>query len=143
MGHIGPVEDAARLDHVTGTDAYLAPEQAAVKRLGPPGTPADMFGLGATLYEALTGVRPFPKPAARGDRSGDGSPVPEELWPQLVEDPLPMPRAIPEVVADPIVACLDRDPAARPTPAGLAERLEPLVDALPKPVLGGLRAKLR
>jgi hypothetical protein len=41
---------------VLGTPGYLAPEQA--KGLVP-GPPADMFGLGATLYYAIEGVGPF------------------------------------------------------------------------------------
>ncbi|GAB1643567.1 protein kinase domain-containing protein [Krasilnikovia sp. MM14-A1259] len=45
---------------VMGTPGYLAPEQAAGHT---PGPPADMFGVGATLYFAVEGVGPF----ARGD----------------------------------------------------------------------------
>ena len=131
------VADAAQLDHVTGTDAYLAPEQADPPASGSPGTPADIFGLGATLFEGLTGERPFTK--------GLGSPgaLPSEQWPQLVDDPRPLPRGVHPAVSGPILACLDRDPASRPTAAELAGLLEPLVDQLPKPVLGGIRAKLR
>jgi serine/threonine protein kinase len=128
---------AAELDHVVGTDAYLAPEQADPPRTGSPGSPADIFGLGATLYEALSGLRPF----AAGSR--EPMAPPHEKWPQLVDDPAPLPRGVPEVVAAPILACLERDPAARPTAAELADELQPLVEALPRPVLGGLRAKLR
>jgi serine/threonine protein kinase len=131
------LDAAARLDHVTGTDAYLAPEQADPPRSGRPGSPADIFGLGVTLYEGLTGERPFRK----GSRDKDAAP--EDSWPQLVEAPAPLPGDIPEFVASPILACLDPEPSGRPTAAELADRLQPLVEALPRPVLGGLRAKLR
>ena len=131
------LDAAAELDHVVGTDAYLAPEQADPPRTGAPGSPADIFGLGATLYEALTGLRPF----LEGSR--ESAALPHEKWPQLVDDPAPLPRGVPEVVAAPVLACLARDPAARPTAAELADQLQPLVEALPRPVLGGLRAKLR
>jgi serine/threonine protein kinase len=130
-------EDAARLDHVVGTDAYLAPEQADPPTSGVPGSPADIFGLGVTMYEALTGERPF----SDGERSS--SAAPERQWPQLVEDPKPLARGVPPVVAEPILACLDRDPGARPSAAELAGVLVPLVESLPRPVLGGIRAKLR
>ncbi|GGQ48673.1 protein kinase domain-containing protein [Couchioplanes azureus] len=45
---------------IIGTPGYLAPEQA--KGL-PPGPPADVFGLGATLYYAVEGVGPFQREA--------------------------------------------------------------------------------
>ncbi len=52
------VAEAAALRSVVGTDAFMAPEQAAPDgRIGPA---ADVFGLAATLYIGLTGSRPFP-----------------------------------------------------------------------------------
>ncbi|HEX2177606.1 MAG TPA: serine/threonine-protein kinase [Nocardioidaceae bacterium] len=130
------VEAAARLTHVIGTDAYLPPEQADPQRTGVPGPPADVWGLGATLFEAAAGYRPFE----------DGSPDEEapltERFPQLVTAPFELPEDFPEQVVKPVYACLEYDPANRPTPAELAGVLEPLVDALPKPKLGGFKPKL-
>jgi serine/threonine protein kinase len=130
-------EECATLDHVVGTDAYMAPEQCDPPRTGIPDTPADIFGLGATMFEAASGFRPFPK------GSDDQSALPHERWPQLGGDPLPLPRTVPDVVAKPIMACLERRSENRPTAAELAAQLQPLVESLPRPVLGGLRAKLR
>ena len=50
------LEQCARLRSPVGTKAYMAPEQAAVpsELLGPP---ADIWGLGATLYEAVSAER--------------------------------------------------------------------------------------
>lgn len=127
------VEHAAELEDVVGTDAYLAPEQADPPRSGQPGTPADIWGLGVTLFEAAAGRRPF------ADGVRDEEAAPELRWPQLVERPDPLPTMVPDAVAKIVLACLDTDPQARPTPAELAALLEPLVDALPRPRLGGIR----
>lgn len=128
-----PVEAAARLDYTVGTDRYLAPEQADPPHSGVPGPPADVFGLGATLFEAHAGYRPYE------DGSTDPDASPGERWPQLRLDPLPLPDTTPDELAKPLLACLEHDPANRPTAAELAEAFEPLLAALPKPVLGGFR----
>lgn len=131
------VVEAADLDHVVGTDAYMAPEQCDPPTTGRPGPPADIWGLGATLFEACAGYRPF----ARGVADDD---APAELrWPQLTDHAAALPRSVPDLIAKPIMTCLDPDPAARPAAAELAHELEPLVAALPKPVLGGFKPKLR
>jgi serine/threonine protein kinase len=115
-----------------GTDAYMAPEPcdpaAAPGRLGPP---ADVFGLGATLFHALTGRRPFPRPPARpeADRA--------ERFPQLVRAPEPLGRRVPGALAEAIMATLAPAPEDRPAAAELARALEPLVAALPQRMVLG------
>jgi eukaryotic-like serine/threonine-protein kinase len=129
------VERAAELDHVVGTDAYLAPEQCDPPRSGQPAPPADIWGLGVTMFEALAGYRPF------ADGTPHVGPL-ENRWPQLAGDVTQLPKRVADIVAKPILACLDPDPTSRPTPMELAGMLEPLVVALPRPRLGGFRPRL-
>ncbi len=122
-----PVAEARRLPAPVGTDAYMAPEQCEPGR-GAIGPPADVWGLGATLHQALTTRRPFPRAdgAAR-------SAVAEERWPQLARPPAPLPASVPPRLAELVLSALDPDPAARPTAAALAAGLEPLVAAVSRP----------
>lgn len=129
------LDAAAALDHVVGTDYYLAPEQADPRR-EPVGPPADVWGLGATLFEACAGFKPW---SSRDFTGADGRP----RWPQLDSPPRAFPRDVPPLLADLILACLARSPADRPTPAQIAQAVEPLIARLPKPVLGGFRPKIR
>ena len=131
-----PLERASRMRGAVGTDATMAPEQCDPARLGPVGSPADVFGLGATLFMAVAGRRPFPR--ARGDRD---SPVPEVRWPQLRHDAEPLPPGVPRQFGDLVMAMLDRDPAARPTALSVIERLEPLVATLPRKMVLAKRAR--
>ena len=125
---------AAELRSHVGTDAYMAPEQCDPERLGPVGPPADIWGLGVTLYRAATGELPFGEPGA--DVSAGA-----ERWPQLDRDPR-WPERVPDSVAALIMLCLERDPERRPGPAGLHEALEPILGALPKPRLSRLKPRL-
>jgi len=129
------LEAAGRLEHVVGTDSYLAPEQAD-PTTEPPGTPADVFGLGATLYESCAGYTPW----SSRDLIGEGG---SRTYPQLHKPPRDLPRQVPPVIADLVLACLARRPEDRPTASEVAESVEPLIARLPKPVLGGFRPAKR
>jgi serine/threonine-protein kinase len=130
-------DQAAELKEPIGTDAYMAPEQCDPSR-APVGPEADVFGLAATLYQAITGKRPYPRPA---DYDAND---PEQRFPQLVTDPAPFEPGISRDLERVILRRLDHDPSARGTAAALALDLEPFVAALPtRPVLGKLRPRLR
>lgn len=130
------VAQCAQLRSAVGTDAYMAPEQARPGEDVAIGPPADVWGLGVTLFEALAGERPF----KRGHRE---STVPGERFPQLVEQPCPLGPKVPDVLAEPIMSCLVRDPAERPTAGELADRFEIVLDRLPKPSLAKLKPRVR
>jgi eukaryotic-like serine/threonine-protein kinase len=129
--------DAAGLRTQVGTDAYMAPEQCDPERLGPVGPAADVWGLGVTLYRAATGGLPYSAP------SEDHEAPLEARYPQLAERALPPEAAIPPEVAEAIMDCLAFEPGLRPAPGELAERLEPVLGALPKPRLSRLKPRLR
>jgi serine/threonine protein kinase len=131
------VEDAARLRHAIGTDGYMAPEQCAPDPATPVGPPADVFGAGATLYEAATGRPPFPRP--EGARA---SPDPAVRFPQLRGEPVALPQALPAPFARLVKEMLARDPADRPTAREAAEALEPLVAAVPERLVRSRRGGL-
>lgn len=63
------LERAARTSGPLGTDPYMAPEQC-VEAPAPPGIgpAADAWGLGATLFHAAGGEKPFPPPVGRRGR---------------------------------------------------------------------------
>ncbi|MBI2827574.1 MAG: tetratricopeptide repeat protein [Planctomycetia bacterium] len=77
-----------------GTPGYMAPEQAE-GRLGDIGAATDVYGLGAVLYEALTGGRPF---AGASDA--------DCVRRILNEEPARLTRANPRVPSDLEAICL-------------------------------------
>jgi serine/threonine protein kinase len=123
-------ERAARIGGTVGTDAYMAPEQcdteAYAGRIGPP---ADVWGLAATLFHAVAGHTPFPRPKEARD-----SEDPRERFPQLWRDPEPLPRDTPEALVELLLAGLEKDPDRRPAASELAVALEPLVAELPRKI---------
>ena len=100
----------------SGSPPYMSPQQA----IGEPSTPQDdIYGLGATIYDLLTGKPPFYSgdifrqietrtPPSMGDRRREFDlsmrPVPPE-WESLVAD------------------CLAKDPAARPLSAAAVAKM--------------------
>jgi eukaryotic-like serine/threonine-protein kinase len=128
------LERAERTVGPLGTDPYMAPEQCVEdESFGPIGPAADSWGLGATLFHAIAGEKPFPKGA--GD---DGA----ERFPQLVEEPGPLPSHVPAELCDLVLELLDRDPSARPSCGETVERLQPLVAVQPRKLKLGRRGAL-
>jgi len=101
---------------VLGTPSYMAPEQAAgdTKRIGPG---ADIYSLGAILYELLTGRRPF-----------EGTTVMEtfmKLATQAAEPPSRLNSFVPSSLDAICLKCLEKDPERRYASAlELAQHLE-------------------
>jgi serine/threonine protein kinase len=123
------VERARTLRGPIGTDAYMAPEQCGVEGRGEIGPPADVWGIGATLYEAATGSLPF------GRGSADG--VASERFPQLIGTPPPLPREVPSGVAGAVMAALAPRPQDRPTAAEVASSIDEDFERLPRRLLLG------
>jgi eukaryotic-like serine/threonine-protein kinase len=130
------LERAKRLRDYIGSNAYMPPEQCVPEENV--GAPADVWGLGATLYHAVAGRRPFSKP-----RSRDDSDPPELRFPQLTEEPRPWPVRVPESLSHAIHACLQKHPDDRPTARELALMLEPAVADLPAKLVLGRRGARR
>jgi eukaryotic-like serine/threonine-protein kinase len=129
-------ERAARVREPIGTNAYMPPEQCVPN--GDIGPPADVWGLGATLYHAVAGQRPFRKPVSTGHDAD-----PEERFPQLVDDVRPWPVRVPAALSKAILSCLRPDPAERPAASELAQSLQPAVAALPSRLVLGRRGARR
>jgi eukaryotic-like serine/threonine-protein kinase len=120
------VDDARNLRSAIGTDAYMAPEQCVPGSSVRAGTASDIWGAGATLYEAAVGQVPFPRASEAAS-----SPDPAVRFPQLVLDAQAMPAHLPHAFANLVRRMLSRDPVDRPNAREAAEALEPLVAAVP------------
>ena len=113
-----------QLGTVLGSAPYLSPEQTAGKEAT---VAADLYSLGAVLYELLTGRPPLQAASlaelARLHREGVIVPV-REVEP-----------AVPQRVEAVVMRCLAREPAFRPASAAeLGNELGEAIDAPTKPV---------
>ncbi|EYF00055.1 Hypothetical protein CAP_1406 [Chondromyces apiculatus DSM 436] len=108
---------------ILGTPAFMAPEQAAgmVRTLD---RRTDVYGLGATLYDVLTGRPPF---------IADG--LLDLLAKIKTDDPLPLRKRDPHIPRDLeaiVLRCLEKDPGARYDSArALGDDLQRFLDGDP------------
>jgi tetratricopeptide (TPR) repeat protein len=108
-----------------GTPHYMAPEQIE----GTAGTPADMWALGATLYEAVEGHRPF-----------DGSSITAVLAGILTRPSAPPQHAGP--LRDLLDALLSKDPAGRPRARAVVSALAAATGQAEASARAGMHAEI-
>jgi serine/threonine-protein kinase len=112
----GGAADEPQTGGILGTPSYMAPEQAE-GGIGPVGPALDVYGLGAILYEFLTGHPPF-----------EGNSPHEVLQHVRLREPVPPSRwraDVPRDLETICLRCLDKDPAQRYGSAeALAEDLQ-------------------
>ena len=117
---IAKIEDLPGLTEtgrVVGTAAYVSPEQARGERLD---GKSDVYSLGCSLYELLTGAAPF-----RGSGSADVASA------RLREPPVPPRRILPIIsvgMEDVVLRAMALDPRDRPDAAALATALGGLTE---------------
>jgi signal transduction histidine kinase len=113
---------------IVGTLAYLAPEQTG--RTGRPvDQRADLYALGATLYELATGSPPF--------GSGDPLRVIHDHLARMPAPPIELNPALPGHLSEIILHLLEKDPENRyQTAEGVVHDLQRLGDAAADPAAG-------
>eukprot|EP00281_Chroomonas_sp_CCMP1168_P029703 CAMPEP_0206251608 /NCGR_PEP_ID=MMETSP0047_2-20121206/22121_1 /ASSEMBLY_ACC=CAM_ASM_000192 /TAXON_ID=195065 /ORGANISM="Chroomonas mesostigmatica_cf, Strain CCMP1168" /LENGTH=327 /DNA_ID=CAMNT_0053677585 /DNA_START=33 /DNA_END=1013 /DNA_ORIENTATION=+ len=101
------VEGRGGADDVAGTPYWMAPE---VIEMSPASTASDIWGVGATIIELLTGAPPYFELSA----------LPALF--RIVQDPHPpIPEAISPALRDFLLQCFRKDPATRLTARKLQE----------------------
>jgi WD40 repeat protein len=120
---IGADSGLTRTDSILGSPSYMAPEQAEAKRqdVGPA---ADIYGLGAILYEQLTGRPPFV-----------GATVLDTLQLVKAAEPVAPSRLVPGLPRDVetiALKCLEKSLSRRyESAAALADELDRFVQGAP------------
>ncbi|WP_460604044.1 protein kinase domain-containing protein [Jatrophihabitans fulvus] len=112
------VESSAltRVTQLVGTPAYVAPEVVAGRT---PGPAVDVYALGVTAYEVLTGRRPFAAPSTAA------------LLRAHLDEPPSRPEGMSDELWAIVAACLQKDPARRPSAADLAAAWRQVADGAP------------
>ncbi|MFD3992235.1 serine/threonine-protein kinase [Streptomyces sp. NPDC058583] len=105
----GHVTELTGTGLVVGSPAFMSPEQAEGKELGPA---SDVFSLGSVLALASTGASPFAGPSTF-----------QALYNVVHTEPDL--TAVPAELRPLVTWCLAKDPAARPAPAQLLASLGP------------------
>jgi len=116
IAHTADASQLTRLGDRPGTRAFMAPEQVAGRSVSPA---TDVFSLAGTVFFAITGRPPF----------GDGEAVLHRI-----ETHEPDLTGVEDGLRDLISACLEKDPAARPSIEDILARCEPAIrTAAPMP----------
>ena len=102
------------------TPGYVPPETVN----GQPASPAsDVYSLGGTLFNLVTGAMPFVDTDSRLNLVALARRISDEPVPDL------RPQGIPDAVCRVIEAAMAKDPAARPTASEMAKQLATLAQA--------------
>lgn len=123
-------EDSGAL---VGTPRYMAPEQVRAEAVT---EHTDVYGLGATLYHALTGRPPFDSPSRFALMAAHMTQQPKSLSQVTADKDIDIPPAIEAVV----MRCLQKDREARF--ANMGELADALVAALGGELPSTMRASL-
>lgn len=123
LGLARAVSGKQKLRVAIGTQQYMPPEQCEA---GWVTAASDIFALGATIYESVSGERPFPE----GDEDAADA---KAQYPQLGLDPVPLGDVakVPGELEALVMRCLERNPDRRPRSASqLAVALERILEQM-------------
>jgi serine/threonine-protein kinase len=130
---IAKLREAGAESRRTGTRILGTPEFASPEQVNAPGAvaaPADVYALGLILYLCLSGRMPF-----------EATTIRDWLIMHLAQPPAELAKHLPDLdpsLAERVMACLQKDPAARPSAAAMAALLDGLADRAAVPPLEAL-----